>query len=173
VIGEIPLELVVSGKYQTVYPGDFFSDSGGEEIAVTVASTEGEETFPPFSGSLTAPAALVNAAAAVTPDGALEMEWSESDATYIEIVLRTGGETTATQPEGLTGNEIENRVRCFYLKDDGCFHVPHTAMAWLTSNGVELIKVRMERHVLQITKPAPDAITEVDAMRSIEFNINI
>ena len=164
VIGEFPLELDEFDTYFTGYTGNFFSDAGGEKIKITVTSSGEDGTFPSFSGSLSAPPALVNAAAAVTPDGALKVEWSDGGSTYIELVLRASE---------ASNEDVENRVRCFYLKDDGCFVVPFSAMEWLTSNGANKIKVRMERHTLKISKPADNAIAEIDAMRSIEFNINI
>jgi hypothetical protein len=164
IIGEETVEVDEHGTYFTGFSGDFFSDEGGETITVTVSSSGESGTFPPFSDALTAPPALENATAAVTQNGTLKVEWQEGESTYVEIVLRSTDVTDET---------MVNRVRCFYLADDGCFVVPYSAVEWLTSNGVNKVKVRMERHTLKISKPADNAIAEIDAMRSIEFNINI
>ena len=162
--GEYAIEEDEQGRYFIGLADDFFSEAGGERITATITSQNGDENFPPFAESILAPAPLVNVTAAVTSSGSLKTEWPEGDSTYIEIVLRT---IDANDEAG------ENRIRCFYLKDDGCIDIPAAAIDWLNMEGAERLKVRMERHTLKIANPAENAIVEIDAMRSIEFVIEV
>ena len=162
--GQTTIEKDANDNYFLNYDGRFFSKTGGETISIDVTSSGKEGMYPAFNESVTAPAALENYSAAVTSDGTVLVEWTESNSTYLEIVLRSIADND---------DALENRVRCFFLADDGCFEVPYSAVEWLISGGAEKIKVRMERHMSKLSKPAKNAILEIDAMRSIEFNISI
>lgn len=163
-IGSTTIEKNANDIYYTGYEGNFYSKTGGEDITVDVTSSDDEEMFPAFKESVSAPAALENYSAAVTDNGTLMVEWTSGESSYLEVILRSIVDDDDT---------VENRVRCYFLADDGCFEVPYSAMAWLISGGANRIKVRMERHTSKISKPAQNAILEIDAVRSIEFDIDM
>ena len=163
-IGKTAIEKDANDTYYTGYDGNFYTKAGGEEITADVTSSGDETMFPGFRESVSAPSALENYSAAVSDIGTLVVEWASGESTYLEVILRSIAESD---------DDLENRVRCYFLADDGCFEVPYLAMEWLKSGGAHRVKVRMERHMSKISTPAQNAIVEIDAVRSIEFNINI
>jgi hypothetical protein len=51
--------------------------------------------------------------------------------------------------------------------------VPIAAMESLTSQGVYDITVRVERHSFDFAVASETALAEIDAIRSLEFNIHV
>lgn len=152
------------GRVAPLEMPNVFSDSGGEIVSISVASSDGEIAFPDFTTELVVPPSINVVNIAEETDTSLLVEWVPSEASFMEIRLRTEPLNTTLPP---------NRIRCFFLEDDGCFVVPAIAMEWLTSQGVYDVSVRIERHSFDFVVASEIALAEIDAMRSIEFDINV
>jgi hypothetical protein len=167
VFGELSLEPDEEGRFDPLLEDSFFSRKGGETVAVTVDSNNGESSFPGFSTKIVVPEAVEMETTTIEEklDTSLEIGWVPSDASFLEIKLRTEPPPNTSLPP--------NRIRCFFLEDDGCFLVPAAAMESLTSQGVYDITVRIERHSFEFAVASETALAEIDAIRSIEFNIHV
>lgn len=164
-MGEISLEKDAEGGFPPLTLDRMFSAQGGEVIQIDVASAFGPGEFPPFSASIEVPSPIEDIQEDYQGDGSLEIDWSPSDATYFEITLRSLPSQAAAG--------TDNRLRCFFLADDGCFIVPSDAMDWMRSNGETDFSLLVERHRLKISIVEENALLQIDTMRSVKFNIGI
>ncbi len=164
VLGEKRLAPDEEGRIPPLMEDTIFSPKGGETVAITVSSGGGETSFPGFESSIVVPQRVEMTGVEANEDGSLTVGWVPSDASFLEIKLTTEAAAVGLPP---------NRIRCFFLEDDGCFVVPSIAMEWLTSQGVKDVTVRMERHSFDFAVASKIALAEIDALRSIEFIISV
>jgi hypothetical protein len=164
VLGERDLERDDNGRFLPLIEEAVLSREGGETIAARATSSGEEGTFPGFEATLVAPPAIQGHGTSKSEDGTLHVSWEPAVSTYLEVVLRTEGERSEMP---------ERRVRCYLLEDDGCYRVPADAVAWLAVQSAATMRVRLERHALALVVPEKKALAKIDAMRSIEYIINV
>jgi len=167
VFGELSLEPDEEGRIDPLLEESFFSNKGGETVAIRVDSNKDTSSFPAFATRIVVPEAVKKKDITIEErlDESLAIGWAPSDASFLEIKLRTEAPPNTSLPP--------NRIRCFFLEDDGCFVVPIAAMESLTSQGVYDITVRVERHSFDFAVASETALAEIDAIRSLEFNIHV
>ncbi|MCP4676373.1 MAG: hypothetical protein GY854_12850 [Deltaproteobacteria bacterium] len=160
--GDVALEKNDAGLFLPEgLPDAILSDEGGETLKVEVSSTSGETAFPAFDIEITAPPRVVMNRIEMTPNWSMEVEWEPADATFFEVVLKTT----------LPGEEQHsNRLRCL-LADDGCHEIPAEGVEWLRSQGADEVNVLLKRHMLAHKAATSGALAELDATRSMEFDL--
>ncbi len=164
-MGDVLLEPDTDDGFAPLSLEKMFPPKGTETIQIDVVAADGDDSFPSFAETIDVPRSIEDVHPEMQGDGTLEIDWAPSDSTYFEITLRTllsGG-----------GSGQDNRLRCYFLADDGCFIVPAEAMDWLRSGGDTEFSLLVERHWLKISNVGENAVSQIDALRSIKFNIDI
>ena len=161
-VGELRLEPDESGVFAPVSLDAMFPSDGGESLTVTVTGDEGDTAFPSFEETIETPFPIEDLEVSYRGDGSLDITWTPSDATYFEATLRT---------DDTSG--VDNRLRCYFLADDGCFTVPVEAMDWVRTGGVTDFTLLVERHVTIFSMIDDNTLTQIDATRSIRFDVDI
>ena len=88
VFGERSLTPDEEGRLAPIVEETIFSSGGGETVEIQVSSTAGDMAFPSFNAGIVAPRDIGVPLVEENTDTSLRIEWTPSDASYMEIKLR-------------------------------------------------------------------------------------
>ena len=159
---ELRMEQDDAGMFAPVSLDAMFPETGGEPLHIEVTGGDGDGTFPSFEETVETPFPIEDVAVDYKGNGTLDITWAPSESTYFEATLRTN-DTSG----------VDNRLRCFFLADDGCFTVPAEAMDWVRSGGVTDFTLLVERHTTIFSIIEDNALLQIDALRSIRIDFEI